>query len=413
MRSLTTLILILLTGIFSGQLSAQIDTTKKAPAATPAPAKKDHWYDKISFRGYTQIRYSRLGETNKDLKLNQDKSVGDKGGFLIRRGRMVLSGDVHPRVYVYLQTDFGVTAAASVSSTVLHYTGLRDAYFDLALDSAKTFRLRIGQSKIPFGFENMQSSQNRLPLDRAEALNSACVGERDLGAFFYWAPVKKRQLFKQLVDDGLKGSGDYGCFGLGVYNGQTINKAETNNNMHVVGRFTWPFAVKSQVFEAGIQAYTGFYTLESLSSGTRVTADKNYLDTRYAATFVMYSKPFGILAEYNIGKGPVYDASGDSVKVDDLEGGFITINYMLRLKKWNQVITPYARAQYFSGGFKTELDAAHYKVNDYEFGVEYQIYKNFELTAAYCMANRRIENKANETNYQSGNMIRLQLQFNY
>ena len=86
---------------------------------------------------------------------------------------------------------------------------------------------------------------------------------------------------------------------------------------------------------------------------------------------------------------------------------------MFKLNKWHQVVTPYARAQYYSGGFKTEKDAGHYKVNDYEFGVEWQVYKNFELTAAYLMANRRIEDKSNETNYQSGNMLRLQLQFNY
>ncbi len=408
MRTLNIIVILFLTLLFNVKLRAQIDTNTKK-----VPTKKEHWYDKVSFRGYTQVRYSRLGETNSDLKLNQDKSVGDKGGFLIRRGRLVLSGDVHPRVFVYIQNDFGVTAAASISNTVLHYTGLRDAYFDVALDSAKTFRLRIGQSKVPFGFENMQSSQNRLPLDRAEALNSAVVGERDLGAFFYWAPTKRRQLFKSLVDDGLKGSGDYGCFGLGVYNGQTINKAETNNNLHVIGRFTWPFNLKSQTFEIGMQGYTGFYTMENLSSGTGVTSDKNYLDKRVAATFVMYAKPFGILAEYNIGKSPVYDPSGDSIKVDDLEGGFVTIHYMIRFSKWNQVINPYARAQYYSGGFKTEKDAAHFKVNDYEFGVEYQVMKNFELTVAYLMANRRIEDKSNETNYQSGNVIRIQFQFNY
>jgi Phosphate-selective porin O and P len=385
--------------------AAQSDTAKKV--STPAP-KKEHWYDKLSLRGYTQLRYSRLLETNEDLKLNQDKSVGKNGGFLIRRGRLILSGDVHPRVYVYIQNDF-----ATSSGTTLHYTGLRDAYFDLALDSAKTFRIRAGQSKVPFGFENLQSSQNRLPLDRVEALNSAVASERDLGAFLYWAPVKKRALFKSLVDDGLKGSGDYGCFGFGVYNGQTLNKTESNNNLHVVGRFTWPFQLKNQILEVGVQGYTGFYTLESVSSGVGVNSDKTYLDTRYAATFVLYSKPFGILAEYNMGQGPMYDASGDSIMVGDLEGGFVTLNYMFKLNKWHQVVTPYARAQYYSGGFKTEKDAGHYKVNDYEFGVEWQVYKNFELTAAYLMANRRIEDKSNETNYQSGNLLRLQLQFNY
>jgi hypothetical protein len=74
-------------------------------------------------------------------------------------------------------------------------------------------------SKVPFGFENLQSSQNRLTLDRNDALNSAVANERDLGAFFYWAPSKIRERFAMLVKDGYKGSGDYGVFAL--YNGQT------------------------------------------------------------------------------------------------------------------------------------------------------------------------------------------------
>jgi hypothetical protein len=405
MRPLNIFTLLILTALLTINVSAQSDSTKKAAA----PAKKEHWYDKMSIRGYTQVRYSRLAESNEDFKLNQDKSVGKNGGFFIRRGRIILSGDVHPRVYIYIQNDF-----ASASGTTLHYTGLRDAYFDLALDSAKTFRLRIGQSKVPYGFENMQSSQNRLPLDRHEAFNSAVASERDLGVFFYWAPVKKRALFKSLVDDGLKGSGDYGCFGLGVYNGQTLNKAETNNNLHVVGRFTWPFQVSSQIFEVGIQGYSGFYTVENLTSSSVATIpDKSYNDARYGASFVMYSKPFGILAEYTMGEGPCYDPEGDTIKIAPLEGGFVTVNYMLKLKKWNQVVTPYARAQYFSGGFKSEKDAAHYKVNDYEFGVEYQFYKNFELTVAYLMGDRHIRDKSNEAYDEKGNMVRIQMQFNY
>jgi phosphate-selective porin len=40
----------------------------------------------------------------------------------------------------------------------------------LSFDTKK-FRLRVGQSKVPFGFENLQSSQNRLTLDRNDALN--------------------------------------------------------------------------------------------------------------------------------------------------------------------------------------------------------------------------------------------------
>jgi phosphate-selective porin len=64
----------------------------------------------------------------------------------------------------------------------------------------KKISLRVGQSKVPFGFENLQSSQNRLTLDRNDALNSAVANERDLGAFFYASKIRER--FAMLVKDG-------------------------------------------------------------------------------------------------------------------------------------------------------------------------------------------------------------------
>jgi hypothetical protein len=44
--------------------------------------KKSNWYDKIQIRGYVQVRYNRLFETNPDLKSDQgDRSIGNFGGF--------------------------------------------------------------------------------------------------------------------------------------------------------------------------------------------------------------------------------------------------------------------------------------------------------------------------------------------
>jgi hypothetical protein len=43
----------------------------------------------------------------------------------------------------------------------------------LSFDAKKRISVRVGYSKVLFGFENMQSSQNRLTLDRNDALNSA------------------------------------------------------------------------------------------------------------------------------------------------------------------------------------------------------------------------------------------------
>ena len=325
--------------------------------------KSKSWYDKFAIRGYGQVRYNRLLETNPELKSEQcDKSWGENGGFFIRRLRIIFFGQISQRVYFYIQPDF----ASSVGSSN-HIGQLRDAYFDIGIDKDNVYRFRIGQSKVPFGFENMQSSQNRLTLDRNDALNSAVSNERDLGVFFYWAPKKRRELFSSLVNEGLKGSGDYGVGAIGVYNGQTANQSERNKTPHVVGRFSYPFRVKQQIFEMGIQAYTGKFVLLSTSSGVKKNAKSEYKDERIAATLVMYPKPFGIQAEYNIGTGPEFNKFNDSIENQKLSGGYVLLNYQLKFKE--QLFIPFIKAQYYDGGKKHELDARSYRVQEYEFGM--------------------------------------------
>lgn len=381
--------------------------------------KKEHWYDNIGLRGYVQVRYNGLLSSNDKVSCDQcDKSWGttstepdakSNNGFFIRRARIVFSGQIHPNVYFYIQPDF----ASSPGSGVNHFVQLRDAYFDLSFDKKREFRLRLGQSKVPYGFENMQSSQNRLTLDRNDGLNSAIANERDLGAFFYWAPVVVRERFAMLIKDGYKGSGDYGVFALGAYNGQTANKSEANRNLHVVTRFSYPFVVGSQIIEPGIQAYTGKWAFTNeLSTGVTTANKQNTLDQRVAASFILYPRPFGIQTEYNIGRGPRYNKVTNSVDLSSLEGGYITLNYKLDLPK-NQLIYPFAKFQYYDGGKKFEKDARSYVVRDYELGIEWQPLKAFELVAEWVIADRTFEDSALPNNRQRGNLLRLQAQFNF
>lgn len=371
------------------------------------PPVVKQWFEKVSIRGYTQVRYNRLFETNSDLRCEQcDRSWGEDGGFFIRRLRVIIFGQISDRVYYYFQPDF-----ASTAGTTGHIGQVRDMYFDVGIDKKNEFRFRIGQSKVPFGFENMQSSQNRLPLDRNDALNSAVSNERDLGVFFYWAPEKTRKLYSTLVSEGLKGSGDYGVLGIGAYNGQTANQTERNNEPHVVARLSYPVQLGSQIFEAGVQAYKGKFVLLSTSTGVKTNEDKEYADERVAASLILYPKPFGIFAEYNIGKGPEFNANTDSIEVQDLTGGYVTFTYKLNLGK--HVIMPFARMQYYDGGKKHELDARSYKVNEAEFGVEWLPFKTFEFVAMYTMSNRRFEDFAKQDNVQRGSLLRLQAQVNF
>jgi phosphate-selective porin len=388
----------------------QSDTAGRKASPTQVPTTKK-WYESINIRGYMQTRYNRLLETNEKLKCEQcDRSIGENGGIFIRRMRIIFFGQIHERVYFYIQPDL---ASAPTSGGSQNFAQIRDAYLDLGFDPKNEFRLRIGQSKIPFGFENMQSSQNRLPLDRNDALNSAVANERDLGAMFYWAPQSTRKLFSSLVNDGFKGSGDYGVFGFGAYNGQTANRPEQNNQLHVVARLAYPFAIGSQIIEPSLQGYTGKYvvTPDQLSSGTRVVAGNNYKDERIAASFVMYPRPFGIQAEYNVGRGPEFNTATDSIETRSLSGGYATFNYMM--KAGNQLLFPFLRIQQYNGGKKHELDARSYDVKEIEIGVEWQPFRNFELVAQYTISDRRFEDFRNQDNRQTGRLLRLQAQLNF
>ncbi|MCI0653851.1 MAG: OprO/OprP family phosphate-selective porin, partial [Methylococcaceae bacterium] len=227
----------------------QVDT--RAGIYTPRAERKpeEHWYDRINLRGYTQMRYNhtfsgdRIGaSTNPELRSVGDSSIGENQSFSFRRVRLVFSGDISDYLYLYIQPDFASTVRnQSGGEDSLHFAQLRDAYADIYLTKDHEYRFRAGQSKVPYGWENLQSSQNRLPLDRADALNSAVPSERDLGLFAYYTPTHVQELWKTMSKEGLKTSGDYGILGLGIYNGQTVNRAEANDEFYLVAHSTYPF----------------------------------------------------------------------------------------------------------------------------------------------------------------------------
>lgn len=394
-------------------------STPVPAAALPPPEeekkKKDKpWYETLRLRGYTQVRYNRLPSFRvNDSLINEqgDRFLGKDTGFGIRRARLVISGDVHPHVSVYLQPDF-----ASVIGDQYNVTLMRDWYADIFVDTAKEFRFRVGQSKVPFGFENLQSSQNRLALDRNDAINSALKDERDLGVFFYWAPAHIRERFQFLVDSGLKGSGDYGVVGLGVYNGQTANRAERNNSPHAVARVTWPFLFGSQYVEVGAGGYYGRFNLGASprdDAAYALARGPNLVDARAIVSLMIYPQPLGFLAEYNLGRGPSLGSGPDeALRIDsrDLQGGYAQLMYKLDGVVGVSLI-PYVRGTLYQGGKKFETNAPRYDVRELELGAEWQPWKALELTAAYVIADRTSSRYPYEQ--EQGHVTRLQLQFNY
>ncbi|WP_057937145.1 porin [Algoriphagus resistens] len=362
------------------------------------------WFERIHLGGYMQVRYNGLFQTNPKLECEQCDEAwgGDENSFSLRRLRFKIYGQIHPRVFFYFQPDFAKSVGESN-----HVGRLKDAYFDLGLDRNNEFRLRIGQSKVPFGYENMQSSSQRLPLDRDDALNSGLKDERDVGVFFYWANSQQRNMMTELKKDGMKHSGDFGVFALGIYNGQTANHEDRNGKFHVVSRFSLPIQIGNQVIEPGIQAYRGRYVLQETSPEIKSYETKEYLDERAAVSFVLYPRPFGIQAEYVVGKGPEFNKETQKTEIQNLQGGYVTFSYLAGN------LIPFTRIQYYDGGKKHELDARSYTVKELELGLEWQPMKAFELVAMYTFSNRRYEDFQLQNNQQAGSLLRLQAQLNF
>lgn len=399
----------ILLGLAGALLVAPATEAQPSTSSPELPDKPKPWYESFRIRGYGQIRYNRLLETNPQLQCEQcDRSWGDQGGFFIRRARLIVQGQIHPQVFIYLQPDF-----ASSVGTSGHVAQLRDWYVDLGVDRENAFRFRVGQSKVPYSYENMQSSSNRLPLDRADATNSAHANERDLGVFFMWAPRVARARLAELTSRTGKGSGDYGVLAIGAFNGQTANRAEANDNQTVVARLSYPFALKRQLIEPGVAAYSGKYTVTSdqRSAGVKGRDDWTYVDERVLATLAISPRPFGLLAEYNVGRGPEYNPARDSIETRSLHGGFLTASYQLR--RGEQIFFPFVRYQVYDGGKKHERDARSHRVNDVEVGVEWQPNPNFELVTEWYHGDRRFEDKLRPRWEQRGNLLRIQAQFNY
>jgi hypothetical protein len=348
----------------------------------------DKWYERIKIRGYMQNRFVGIigdGDTP-GVHVPNDSFVSDTQSLGIRRGRLVLSGDVTDHVYLYLQTDMmaGVGGSNSLQA--------RDVYADVSLDPAREFRVRLGLSKVPYGFSNLQSSQNRYALERPDALNSAVEGERDFGAYFIWAPYEIRNRFKDLVKMGLRGSGDYGVVNLGVYNGQGINNADRNGDMHYIARLAYPFEFENgQILELGASYFSGRYVPNTATMGAlpapTVVGGGGVRDTRMAINAILYPQPFGLEAEWTWGEGPQLSNDLTTISSQPLSGGFVQAVYRHVFPNQSEIL-PFVRWQHFDGARKFATNAPQTSVDEIAIGLEYIPYPELEISLMYAIGSR-------------------------
>jgi hypothetical protein len=389
----------------------------EAPAAAgPAIIRSKPWFERLRLRGYTQIRVNQIisGDSTAPagvsrLRSVHDSGISDRSNFTFRRLRLVLQGDLNDHVSLYFQPDFATNVVNQGAGERREgFTQIRDAYIDIYPFEDRSFRLRFGQSKVPYGWENLQSSGRRLALDRTDAINSAVPGERDIGIVAYYTPAHVQRIWDRLSADGQKLFGNYGAFGLALYNGQGINKLETNNGLMQIAMATWPIEIGDQVVEFGGSVMRNRVQPELRSGGP---SPVSYAEERAVVHAILYPQPFGLQAEWNWGKGPEFDTASQTIQTKNLQGGYIQGMVRVRRSAIGPFM-PFARWQHYRGGWKAALNAPRLETDELELGVEFQPMPPLELTLSYGHAKRR-EADERRTGQAEGDILRAQLQWNY
>lgn len=380
-----------------------------ASAAVAAPG---HWWESLRLQGYTQARISSIIGGDDALVHDADRNIGPDTSFFVRRARIIVLGQVSERMFVYVQSD--LAGSVPNSDDTLHFMQMRDAYADLALTRDHDFRLRIGQSKVPYSFEALQSSQNRLTPERNDAVNSAWNQERDLGLELYWARKRERDLFVKLRNAQLRGSGDYGVVGLALVNGQGGNRDEANDGFHVLARVSYPHELANgQIIEGGLAAYSGRFVprTEDVPTGRVDPGSPDGLrDQRALAHFVLYPQPFGLQAEYNVGRGPELDIASLTIRSEPLHGGYVLASY--HIDAGASRLFPYLKYQRFDGAKKLETNAPPSRVREWDLGVEWQPGSDYEV-----VVNLKTTDRTDPTAFpypqRSATVLQAHFQFNY
>jgi Phosphate-selective porin O and P len=377
------------------------------------------WFERINVNGYFQFRYGMKSDSKLQLTQGDGNLTNNNQDFYFRRIRMVFQGQMSDRISFFLQ------AAHEGNGFRLQELELVDAYGDYFITKDKEHRLRFGLHRVPNSFDTYRSSSQRQELDRSEVIQSGAPGERDLGLAYYWSPKIAQDRYAQLATYH-NGPGDYGVFGIMVYNGQGRSQTEANHNKHVGAKVAYPFELPNgRLLEAGVLGFLGEYVVTSSGSttvGTSATSVSRCpqnlrnggcaVDEERVTGYIWTPpQPWGIMAEYTIGTGPERNSAG-IIERQSLHGGYVQGNYTWRYSDVG-MLTPYVRYSYYKGGFKNQGAAAANNIM-YNVGLVWEPDTHLRLVTEYLWTDQLniSEMKAGlPQEYVAGQMLRFQMQW--
>lgn len=340
-----------------------------------AQEKDKKWYDTFKFSGYGMIQYQW-----------QDKEEKQTNTFNLRLLRMILDGKIGD--FDWRAQIQGTNAKGPGEPTVQ----LVDLYTEWV--KHKEFRVRVGQFKRAFTFENPTHPITQGWYANADVINRLSgfgdrAGEKSSGG---------RDIGIQVQGDVFPNSDGRPLlhYQLGVYNGEGINRSDKDNRKDVIGGL-WIMPVKG--VRIGAFGWKGSHgdMYDPVLQQTR-----NLPLNRYAISAEYDKDEYTFRAEYLHSQGWAAKGIG-STEIDyslgDKADGWYVFGIVPVVKS-----KLHAKARYQCYRPQKSMDTSK---TMYEVGVNYFFSKNIELTAEYAFVNDRSLNKHNY------NFVDVELDFRF
>jgi hypothetical protein len=253
-----------------------------APPDPPEKAKKPKPYKKVRITGFMQMFYRYAFETGVNSQV-------DPSNFRVQRVRIRLDGKLSRRLSYKVTIDPRAPEIGGV---------LRDAYLDIK-HVIPRHRIRLGQQKTIFGYENGESSTRLFAVNRTEMSDNLARGIslRDMG-------VSLRGRFALAQGLHLED-------GISVVNGAGFNLQDDNNRRkNFFGRLGLRYRTEGLMLRGGISGARG----DILDNGADPVdpADDTTIFFKRIGTDVEVDHPwFFLSAEFIYGKEDTSVESGD------------------------------------------------------------------------------------------------------
>ena len=370
-------------------------TTVSASAQKKQTIELPSWLSNVKLSGYGMIQYQYSGQKN-----------AESNSFNIRMGRIALEGRIADDFYWKTQIQFnGNTSNLGSSPRMVDLFAEWQKY--------EYFKVKIGQFKNPFTFENPMH-----PIDQGFMGYSQNVSK--LAGFSDRAgehASNGRDIGLQLQGDFLKNANGRNLlhYQIGVFNGQGINTKDVDNQKNVIGG-VWVMPVSGM--RIGAFGWTGSYARKGewteivrVPFGTnfdqvRIITRPDYRklnQNRYAFSFEYKKDGWTVRSEYIHSTGKAFaksitnfnDANAKDCSInenigDKAQGVYgLVIAPLAQLPK-NSRIDIKARYDMYQPNGKNNMQKTQY-----EAGLNFHIGKRITILTEYALVNDKTLAKHN------------------